>query len=75
MGTQGCPHSSNAEVSKGRLGRCVPAEKQENKSCLSPFPGRSIFPPLASTFFRQAESNRETYIFQLLPKTKGQCTS
>lgn len=72
MDTQGCPHSSNAEASKGRLGRCVPAEKQENKSCLSPFPGRSILPPVASIFFHQAESNRETHIFQLLPKTKGQ---
>lgn len=54
MDTQGCPHSSNAEISKGRLGRS--AEKQENKSCLSPFPGRSILPPIASAFFHQAES-------------------
>lgn len=72
MDTQGCPHSSNAEDSKGRLGRCIDAEKQENKSCLCPFPVRSIFPPVASHFYHQAESNRETYFFQLLPKTKGQ---
>lgn len=68
----GCPHSSKCRSLQRETGQVCACRKAEQQIFSESSPKQVNPLPSASTLFHQVESNRETYIFQLLPKIRGQ---
>lgn len=66
---------ANAEVSKGRLGRCLPVEKRSNKPSPSPLPSRSILSPLQALSSISLRATGKPTFSSSPAKIRGQHTS
>ena len=73
---RGYPHSSKCRSLQRETGQVCACRKVEQQILDSESSPRQVNPlPSASTFFHQVDSNRETYIFHIVPKIRDQRTS